>query len=480
MEVEEEATYVPHHPHKVILIFSAMRHFADALRQRGFSVEYFKITDPHNQHSFTANLKSLAQQLKPEKIILTEPGEYRVLEMIQEWTQSFGWAVEMRIDDRFYCSLNDFNQWAATQKSLLMENFYRMMRKSTHILMEGNRPVGGQFNYDTENRSPPKKGMHFPKRLFIEPDAITQEVIETVKKRYPNHLGQAEHFQWAVTRKEALKQLNHFIKHYLSEFGEFQDAMLLNEYYLNHSLLSAYLNIGLLLPDEVITKAEEAYFQKKISINNAEGFIRQILGWREYIRGLYWLKMPEYKKMNYLNATHALPDFYWHGNTDMRCLSQVIKQSLETATSHHIQRLMITGNFAMLVGVAPDEICEWYLAIYADAFEWVELPNTLGMSQFADGGILATKPYAASGNYIHKMSNFCSDCRYNVKEKLTDNACPFNDLYWGFLIQHHDKLKQNPRLKFAFNYIAKMSDDLKKRYLKKRMALIQKFCEKEN
>lgn len=476
MEVEAEATYVPHHPHKIILIFSAMRHFCDELRENGFSVEYLKINDHKNKQSFTENLLQTVNKVKPKKIVITESGEYRVQIMIDSWAKKACCEVEQLVDDRFYCEIDEFAEWAKNKKSLLMENFYRSMRQKTGILMEDKRPVGGKFNYDVENRSPPKKGMTFPKRKTIQPDAITEEVIQLVKKRYPNHLGYAENFQLAVTRKDALKLLNHFIKHNLPTFGDYQDAMLIDEYYLHHSFISMYLNIGLLLPAEVVEKAEQAFLEGDVSINNAEGFIRQILGWREYIRGLYWLKMPEYKELNYFNAENALPSFYWDAKTDMKCLQQVIQQSLETATSHHIQRLMITGNFAMLLGVRPEEICDWYLAIYADAFEWVELPNTLGMSQFADGGLLATKPYAASGNYVNKMSNFCSNCQYQVKEKLTEKACPFNDLYWGFLLQNQSKLQSNPRLKFAFNHIAKMNHATKRQYKEKREKLIKSFC----
>lgn len=476
MEVAEEATYVPHHVYKIILIFSAMRHFAKQLQAKGYQIEYIAFDAKQNKGNFTDNLLFMAKKFQPESIIITEPGEYRVLQLIKSWRNSHKLPVTIRLDTRFLCSLKTFKTWAQSRKELRMEYFYRLMRQKHNVLMDKGKPIGGKYNFDTENRKPPKQGLQFRKRLVQQPDAITRDVITLCKKHFKRHMGTPDRFQLAVTRDDALKQLDYFVKYYLPEFGDYQDAMLLNEYNLNHSMLSMYLNIGLLLPQEVITKAEHAFHSNLISLNNCEGFIRQILGWREFVRGLYWLKMPDYLDRNYLNANANLPSFYWTAKTDMLCMKQALTQTIETATSHHIQRLMVTGNFAMLLGVLPKAICEWYLAVYADAFEWVELPNTLGMSQYADGGIMASKPYAASGNYINKMSNFCQNCRYNVKEKLTENACPFNDLYWGFLIDNKLTLATHPRLTFAYNYVNKMDAQLQKAYSDRRKELIQAFA----
>lgn len=475
MEVQEEATYVPHHCHKIALIFSAMRHFAVELEAKGFTVEYIKLSDKNNKQSFTQNLISLVKKHKPENIRITEPGEYRVLEMIKQWRSLTNVNTEILNDDRFFCDLPTFKKWADGKKAWRMEHFYRRIRSQTGILMQNNKPVGGKFNYDSENRLPPKENMTFAKRPTVKPDEITKDVFQLIKKHFKNNIGDLSNFNLAVTRKQALLMLNYFIEQHLPNFGNYQDAMLQDEYYLHHSMLSMYLNIGLLYPKEVVAKAETAYLEGRIKINSAEGFIRQILGWREYIRGMYWLWMPKYKALNFFNAKENLPPMYWTGKTQMACMHHCLKQTLETASSHHIQRLMITGNFAMLLGVSPEAICDWYLAVYADAFEWVELPNTLGMSQFADGGIIASKPYAAGGNYINKMSNFCKNCVYDVKQKLTPNACPFNDLYWAFLIANEKKLQANPRLKFAYIQISKMSSQVKNNYLEKRKVLTKKF-----
>ncbi len=476
MEVLTEATYVKHHLHKIIFIFSAMRHFCDELKSKGFTVYYLKIDDENNKQSFTNNFYYAVSQFNPTQVSITEPGEYRVLEMIYEWQKNLTIPINILSDTRFLCSINEFTQWAKDKTQLRMEFFYRYMRIKTNTLMKDNKPEGGKFNYDKLNRLPPRNNMHFSKRISIEHDQITKEVINSITNLFKDHMGLAKNFNIAVTRKDALIIFHDFIKNNLPHFGDFQDAMINGEYFLHHSMISMYLNIGLLTAEEVITEVQFAYYNKRVNINSAEGYIRQILGWREFVRGVYWLKMPEYKNMNYFGAKEKLPWFYWTGNTDMACLKHTIQQTIETATSHHIQRLMVTGNFAILLGVLPEEVCEWYLAVYVDAFEWVELPNTLGMSQFADGGIVASKPYVSSGNYINKMSNFCQTCPYSVKEKLTENACPYNDLYWAFLIKNKKKLQNNPRLAFAYKTIDKMELELQKAYLNKQKILISKFC----
>jgi deoxyribodipyrimidine photolyase-related protein len=333
----------------------------------------------------------------------------------------------------------EFAAWAAGRKSLRMEFFYREMRRKTGLLMDGEEPEGGRWNFDAENRKPAKADLFIPKPLRFAPDATTQDVLDLVGKRFDTHFGDLEPFWFGVTRADAEKQLRHFLRTGLALFGDYQDAMLLSEPFLYHSILSLYINAGLLDPLDVCRRVEKEYRAGRVPLNAAEGFIRQIIGWREYVRGIYWLKMPEYVEQNFLNATRPIPDFYWTGETDMACLKAAIGQTKTEAYAHHIQRLMVTG-------IEPKQVHEWYLAVYADAYEWVELPNTLGMSQFADGGLLGSKPYAASGNYINRMSDYCGSCRYDVKKRTGAGACPFNALYWDFLDRNSGKLAGNPRM----------------------------------
>lgn len=461
MEVDDEARYVPHHPQKIILVLAAMRHFAAALRRKSYPVYYIKLESLDNRGSFTACLENFLSNHSVESILITHPGEYRVLQMIEQWSGKMSIPVSIKQDTRFFCTLAQFEQWIQNTKQPRMENFYRQMRQQTGLLMEANKPIGGKWNFDRENRKPAKQGMAFPKPVTFSRDDITNEVIDLVKSRFDKHFGDIDSFNYAVTRQQALIALKHFIEYGLSHFGDYQDAMLEGEYYLHHSILSPYLNVGLLEPKEVCTQVISAYEKNKLAINNVEGFIRQILGWREYVRGIYWHKMPQYQDLNYLKATRDLPSFYWDGNTKMACMKHVIEQTKQIGHSHHIQRLMVTGNFALLADIEPKQICEWYLAVYVDAYDWVELPNTLGMTMYADGGYLASKPYAASGNYINKMSNFCGNCHYNVKEKIGENACPFNYLYWNFLMEHEQELKKNPRLSYPYNHLQKMPEKQK-------------------
>lgn len=470
-EVDHEATkIIQHHPKKIILIFSAMRHFAEQLKALGWQVVYLAIDDPSNQHHFIDNIRDIAKQRKISAITATEPSEYRVLNALKSLADSF--SIQILNDDRFYCDHETFNQWAKDRKTYRMEYFYREMRKKTGILMEGNHPIGGKWNYDVSNRKSINSKRSIPKEPDIEPDEITQALIQQVSKRY-KHYGHCTPFTLAVTREQALQLLDNFIKERLSLFGDYQDAMLDGEYVLFHSNLSMYLNIGLLSAKDVLEQVELAYHKNLAPLNAAEGYIRQVLGWREYIRGMYWLFMPTYKQQNFLEHHQPLPEFYWTGETDMACMRHCIQQSLHTATSHHIQRLMVTGNFAILFGVLPEAISEWYLTIYADAFEWVELPNTIGMSQYADGGKIASKPYISSGNYINKMSNFCKNCRYKVKEKLTNEACPFNFLYWDFLIRHAQIFRKNERMRMSYRHVDRMSNEDKNRIQKLAKDFIQ-------
>ena len=450
MEVVEEATYVRHHKQKLTFVFSAMRHFAEELRGEGPTVDYVRLDDPANTGSFTGEVERAIARHTPSRIVVTEPGEWRVSEMMKRW------RAEILSDDRFFATPASFAAWAKGRKQLRMEFFYRDMRRLSGLLMEGDEPAGGQWNFDHDNRKALPKTITPPQRRRFEADAITREVMDMVAVRFPDHFGDLEPFGWAVTRADALEALDHFITACLPNFGDYQDAMAQGNVFLYHSVISPYLNIGLLTPREICQRAEEAWARGHAPLNAVEGFIRQILGWREYVRGLYWLKMPEYGETNALDAHRPLPDFYWTGKTEMNCLAQAIGDTKRHAYAHHIQRLMVTGNFALLAGLAPKEVEAWYLLVYADAYEWVELPNTHGMALFADGGVMASKPYAASGAYIDRMSDYCASCRFKPEVKLGPKACPFNYLYWDFLIRNEAKLKANPRMGMPYRTLAKM------------------------
>ena len=457
-EVAEEATYVKHHKKKIAFLFSAMRHFAEGLKEDGFSVRYTKLDDKNNAGSFKGEVKRALAEFSPEKIIVNQPGEYRVLEDMRSWQKELDVPVEILDDTRFLATLDEFDQWAEGRKELRMEYFYREMRKKHNVLMNGDTPVGGKWNYDSENRKPPKQGLDVPPTYTAEEDAITREVKKLVAKKFSDHFGDIEPFYFAVTREKALYALDKFIKERLPNFGDYQDAMVEGEPWMYHSHIGFYLNCGLLEPMEVIKKAEEAYKNNHAPLNAAEGFIRQILGWREYIRGFYWHFMPELAHKNALNAQRKLPDFYWTGETHMNCLKQCVTETKQNAYAHHIQRLMVLGNFALLAGIDPEEVNEWYLIVYADAYEWVEMPNVTSMILYADGGALASKPYAASGAYINRMSDYCKNCKFNVKEKTGDNACPFNALYWDFLARNKSILKGNHRMGMMYKNLERMDE----------------------
>lgn len=461
-EVQAEATYVKHHKKKIAFLFSAMRHFAKSLKDKGYRVIYTELDEAKNAGSFKGEIRRLLEKQTFDRIIVTHPGEYRVLADMQQWAAEFKIPVDIREDTRFLCSLNEFAAWASHRKQLRMEFFYHEMRKKLRLLMKGDEPIGGQWNYDADNRKPPKAGLHIPAPYQASIDPITKTVLALVEKRFADHFGDLEPFHFAVTREGAIKALNQFIEQRLPSFGTYQDAMIQNEPWMFHSHLSFYLNCGLLLPLECAKAAELAYHQGRAPLNAVEGFIRQIIGWREYVRGLYWLKMPGYASENFLEAKRHLPDFYWTADTKMNCLRQCITETKENAYAHHIQRLMVLGNFALLAGIDPQYVNEWYLIVYADAYEWVELPNVTGMILFADGGLLASKPYAAGGNYLHKMSNYCEGCEYQVTKKNGPEACPFNYLYWDFLSRHRDKLKSNPRISMLYNTLDRMDEEKQK------------------
>jgi deoxyribodipyrimidine photolyase-related protein len=373
---------------------------------------------------------------------------------MKEWR--FGVPVDIRPDDRFLCTQDEFAEWAVGRKQLRMEYFYREMRRKYKILMNGDKPEGGEWNYDSQNRKPPKEGLNIPKTYISQPDKITLDVIDLVATRFSDHFGDVKPFHFAVTRDQALQALDHFIKERLCDFGDYQDAMVQGEPWMYHSHLSFYINCGLLFPLECVKSAERIYRDGNAPLNAVEGFIRQIIGWREYVRGIYWLKMPEYEKENFLDSKRKLPSLFWGGDTQMNCMSQCVKETKENAYAHHIQRLMILGNFALIAGLDPDDVNEWYMIVYADAYQWVELPNVTGMILFADGGFLGSKPYAASGAYINKMSDYCKGCHYNVSKKNGPDACPFNYLYWDFLIRNEGKLRGNHRLAMIYGALKRM------------------------
>lgn len=459
VEVLREASYVPHHPKKIAFIFSAMRHFADELRAKGVLVDYVRLDDPANCGDFASELARATLRHEADRVVVTEPGEHRVMADMEGWSARIGVPVEIRSDTRFFCTRQRFAKWADGRKQLRMEFFYREMRREAGLLMTGQEPVGGAWNFDAENRKSLPPGVKPPAAYATPVDAITAEVLTLVSDRFSANFGTLDGFCFAVTSADAEAAFDHFLRFALPSFGDYQDAMLQDDPTLYHAVIGLYLNIGLLDPRRVCRRVEFEYTAGRVPLNSAEGFIRQIVGWREFVRGIYWFKGPSYGLSNFLNAKRPLPAFYWTGQTDLNCLAQTIGQTRELAYAHHIQRLMVTGNFVLLTGVSPRDVAEWYLAVYADAFEWVELPNVHGMALHADGGILGSKPYAASGQYIDRMSDYCGKCRYNVKLKNGPDACPFNYLYWHFLIENEDKLANNPRLAMPYRTLAKMTPE---------------------
>ncbi len=451
-EVTRESTKVWSSKPRIAIFLAAMRHFRDELRGRGWTVHYLEmVTGTLGEH-----LRDAVEAHRPAQVVAVEPGEWSVRE---ELTAIGG--IEWREDRHFLCNRAEFAAHAKGRKQLRMEYFYREMRKRHGVLMEGAQPVGGDWNFDQENRKtfgkdgPP---LHLPPRRFA-PDAVTREVIELVNERFASHPGDLSQFDWPVTAAKAEEALEDFIERRLPQFGDWQDAMWTGEPWLFHARLSASMNLKLLNPRTVIAKAEEAWRQGRAPLAAVEGFIRQILGWREYVRGVYWQFMPGYVERNALQAEQPLPAFYWTGETDMACLREAIGQTLQLGYAHHIQRLMVTGLYALLLGVRPREVHEWYLAVYVDAVEWVELPNTLGMSQYADGGVMASKPYVASGKYIQRMSNYCNGCRFRPAESTGPHACPFTTLYWDFLLRHEEVLARNPRMVMQVRNLNRLSSE---------------------
>jgi deoxyribodipyrimidine photolyase-related protein len=461
-EVAEESTHVWSAKPRTAIFLAAMRHFAAACQRSGRRIHYRHLDDPGNRGSLAAELAVAIEHLQPRALIVTQPGDWRVLQALMETAAAAGRPLTVREDRHFLCSIDGFATHASGRRQLRMEFFYRDMRRRHRILMDGDEPAGGQWNFDADNReSFGRDGPgEVPRPASFAPDPITRGIITLVNDRFADHPGRLDDFAWPVTRAAALQALDRFIRERLPSFGRFQDAMWTAEPWLWHSQLSAALNLKLLQPREVVAAAEAAWQSGAAPLASAEGFIRQILGWREYVRGIYWTQMPEYAGQNRLDAHRSLPSFYWTGETSMACLADAIGQTLTSGYAHHIQRLMVTGLYALLLGVDPKAVHEWYLAVYVDAVEWVELPNTIGMSQAADGGLMASKPYIATGRYIERMSggSLCSRCRFRPAERTGGKACPFTTLYWDFLIRHETLLAGNPRMVMQVRNLARLDD----------------------
>jgi len=460
-EVAEESTHVWSHKQRIVLFLSAMRHFAAEMEARGRVVDYRRIDAEDSFASLVEGLRATLKSVEPAKVIMVEPGEWRVRHELEELCGELGVHLEIREDRHFLSTVSEFRDHAEGRKELRMEYFYREMRKKTGVLMDDGKPAGGAWNFDKDNRR--SFGKDGPKDVPVhrasKPDEITSEVIEWVGTHFADHPGSLDRFLWPVTRKQAKRSLKRFIAEILPQFGDHQDALWTDEPFLFHSLISSSLNLKLLNPREVIEAAEKAYRDGHAPIAAVEGFIRQILGWREYVRGVYWLNMPGYLERNELQADQDLPGFFWTGATPLPCLRHTIGQTLEFGYAHHIQRLMVTGLYSLLLGVRPKAVHEWYLAVYVDAVEWVELPNTLGMSQYADGGVMASKPYCASGKYIDRMSNYCKGCPCKPGEAVGPKACPFTTLYWDFLLRNEESLKGNHRMGMQLRNLKRLDED---------------------
>jgi deoxyribodipyrimidine photolyase-related protein len=468
MEVKEESAYVTHHVQKVIGFFSAMRNFADTLKMDGHQIVYFKIHDSFNRQTIYENIKELIVRFNIKRLEYQLPDEYRLDKLLKECSDRLPIETSCVNTEHFLTERNELKDFFNGKKTYLMESFYRHMRIKYQVLMNGDKPLFDQWNFDAENRQKLPADLKPPHPLLF--NRYVKELLDEIKLSDIKTIGSVdpENFIWPVTRQESLELLQFFVKELIPFFGTYQDAMSVKQWSLYHSRLSFSMNVKLLHPLEVITAAIQQWQEHpgKISYNQVEGFVRQILGWREYMRGVYWAQMPDYAKTNFFKQEGELPAMYWTGKTSMNCMKEAIGQSLEYAYAHHIQRLMITGNFALLAGVHPDAVDAWYLGIYMDAIEWVEITNTRGMSQFADGGLLATKPYVSSAAYIDKMSDYCKTCYYDKKKKTGDKACPFNSLYWNFFDRHRALLEKNPRIGMMYKVWDKMDAQTKSDMLK--------------
>jgi deoxyribodipyrimidine photolyase-related protein len=462
-EVAEESTHVWSSQQRIVLFLSAMRHFAQRLRALGRPLHYTALDAPDNRGSLAAQLRADVERLRPQRLVVTAPGDWRVLQALRSVAEACCLPLDVREDRHFFCSVREFAAHARGRKSLRLEYFYREQRVRHRVLMDADKPIGGEWNFDAENRESfgAQGPGYVPPRSRFEPDEITQTVIRLVRERFAAHPGRLEQFAWPVTREQALEALYRFVDQRLPRFGRYQDAIWPGEPWLYHAHIAAAMNLKLIHPREAVAAAEAAYHAGKAPLASVEGFVRQILGWREYVRGIYWMQMPGYLERNALQAKEDLPAWYWTGETDMACLRDAIGQTLEHGYAHHIQRLMVTGLFALLYGVDPKQVHGWYLSVYVDAVEWVELPNTLGMSQYADGGLMASKPYAATGKYIERMSPHCAGCRYDPAQRSGETACPYTTLYWDFLMRHEALLAKNPRMALQVKNLSRMDEGQK-------------------
>ena len=481
VEAFEESTHVWSHKIRTTLFLSAMRHFATNLKQRGWRVDY-RALEAEGDKTLAAGLLAAIDKHQPAAVVGVEPGDLRVRAQLdgaiksissrEHKTTAFAvnnpekTTIEWREDKHFLCSLPQFRKWAGKSASLRMEYFYRVMRKQYRVLMDADKPgepIGGQWNFDADNRkSFGKTGpQNVPPSVKYSPDAITKDVIKVVNSHFAGHPGELDEFNWPVTRTQALAALKDFIDNRLPQFGPHEDAMWTNLDFGWHSLLSSSLNLKLLNPLEVVLAAEAAYKKHDLELASVEGFIRQILGWREFMRGVYFIDMPELKTANYYGHTNPLPKWYWTGETHMNCMKQCVGQTLKNGYSHHIQRLMVTGMFGVTAQISPQAVCDWYLAVYVDAVEWVELPNTAGMALFANGGRFTSKPYVASGAYVKRMSNYCKGCKYEPETRVGANACPMTTLYWNFLDQHEAAFAGNPRTALMVKNLQRMTPELR-------------------
>ena len=464
IEAAGEGSLVWSHKARITLFLSAMRHFANAVVAKGWTLEYVKLED-EGSPDFASRLQSELARLNPLAVRVAEPGEFRMQELIEQCCAKAGITLRLIDDTHFMCSRAEFATWAGGKKELRMEFFYRAMRKKFNVLMNGKDPVGGNWNFDADNRSSyPKRGKQIGPGVIaapagFAPDAITQEVMALVVHHFAGHPGELKDFMWPVTREEALHALSVFIETRLPQFGIYQDAMWTDTPFGWHSLLSVALNLHLLDPREVAEAAEAAYRAGRVPLESAEGFIRQVIGWREFIRGMYWLDMPGMKEANYYQHQRTLPAWFWTGQTQMACMRDSLKQTLRYGYAHHIQRLMVMGNFALLAELSPQQVADWYLAIYVDAVEWVELPNTAGMALHACGSRFTSKPYISSGAYINRQSNYCSGCRYDPAQRSGEKACPFTALYWNFIARHAEELSSNPRTALMAKNLDKLSQE---------------------
>lgn len=472
METKSEMTYVSHHIQKIVAFMHAMRTFSKELIEKGHKVIYVGLSDPNNLQTLNKNIQKIVAELKIKKIEFQEPDEYRLDQEIRSMIKLFGIDYSIVSSEHFLTERNDLELFFENKKIWRMEDFYRHMRLKKKVLVQDNKPIGGKWNFDHENRKKWNPDDNKANHISFNHDVtnLMNEVIEN-KISYIGNIN-LNNFKWPCSRAESLALLNHFINNNLDNFGTYQDAMAEEDDYLFHSLLSFSLNIKLLHPLEVIELAVNELQNNLENLNSIEGFVRQILGWREYIRGVYWTKMPGYEENNFFNFSRKIPEYFWTADTQMNCLKHSISNSLENAYAHHIQRLMVIGNFLLLTESDPRHVQQWFLGVYIDAIEWVELPNVNGMSQYADGGLLATKPYVSSGSYINKMSNYCGSCKYNVKTKFEKNSCPFNALYWNFFLNNQDKLSNNPRLGIVKMQLSKMQDAEKKQISLKSKELI--------